>query len=120
MSVNSFLSNFQTALTKVLYFVKNNYKSSELALTGGIDSSFLLMLMSSNKMIDETELSAFKMGGLGQDKMIDNDYDLSFAAKLAEMLSKELSIIDYDFKDSIEVKIKLTNLCQRGFPVVAW
>ncbi|MDC0225492.1 hypothetical protein OAK61_01695 [Gammaproteobacteria bacterium] len=98
LSVNSFLSNFQTALTKVLYFIKNNYKSSEVALTGGIDSTFLLMLMNSNKMTDETELSAFKMGGLGQDKMIDNDYDLSFAAQLAEIFSKELSIIDYDFK----------------------
>jgi hypothetical protein len=97
ISGNEFLDRFQQALSKVLDFTKKHYESPEMALSGGIDSSFLLMLMSNKKMIKDSKLSAFRMKGLAQKTQIDNEYDLSYAAKLADMFSKSLSLVDYDF-----------------------
>ena len=95
-----FLERFQLAISNVLDFATQHYNRNEIALSGGIDSTFLLMQMLDQYGLEDTALSAFKMKGLNQKKLIDNDYDLIFANKLAEMVSSSLTEVDYDFDES--------------------
>ena len=95
-----FLERFQLAISNVLDFATEHYNRNEIALSGGIDSTYLLMQMEAQCGLEDSVLSAFKMKGLNQKRLIDNDYDLIFANKLADMVSSSLTEVDYDFDES--------------------
>ena len=98
-SGNNFLEKFHSAIRNTLEFTRRHYDSYELALSGGIDSTFLMMLMKDKEMFEKSNFSAFKMVGLGQKKNIDNDYDILHSKRLTEIFSKDLKLVDYDFTD---------------------
>jgi len=92
-----FLDLFYTILSDFFVFIHQHYPQAELALSGGIDSSFLLMLMADRGMLSKTTISCLRMCGLRQTVVIDNDLDLEYANKLALHCSKKLSIVNYDY-----------------------